>query len=582
MGSYPTSEEHVRRWEELAREIAEAGQPLPEHAGDGKKGSLIVLGSGIQGVSFTMGAESYLRMADKVFYTVSNPPTQVWLHKLRPDAFDLYVLYDDTKPRYHTYVQMSEAILHYVRKGLRVVTVFYGHPGIFVFSTHRSIAIARREGHYAVMMPGISALDCLCADLGVDPAYPGMQTFEATEVLLRRRPIDITTHVVLWQVGLIGDTGYRRKGFLNDKFPILVEYLMEFYGPDHEITHYIAAHHPTFEPTMTVHKIGELLEPRVRATFTAISTFYIAPKVAATTDAAMAARLGFVKPGQRAGDPSPLRQIANYGPREVAAVAEFEQFKVPKEYQFQEQTRAAEFLMELGHDAALQELYREDPARAVSEDVFPGLTRQEKHLLGTRNENLAQVAAKGKLVDFSPNERFVVDLHKRMDLAVQFREQLVDCLQGDDGEESLDRWIVSQGYQATLARLVDANEKVNASMLLPWTGVYSSSDGRLVLVVIGSPHYNSSSVLYVNKVPITRFAFTNGTLTWLAKEGNPHNAELTFQIPAANGQKGFSRTVSGKIWKRDPRSLRNRISRPAKWLRPTTPWRSGRDAMRRA
>jgi len=164
--SYPTPEEHARRWEELAREIADSKQHLSEQAGDGKKGSLIVLGSGIQGVSFTMGAETYLRMADKVFYTVSNPPTQVWLHKLRPDAFDLYVLYDDTKPRYHTYVQMSEAILHYVRKGMRVVTVFYGHPGIFVFSTHRSIAIARREGHYAVMKPGISALDCLCAGAG--------------------------------------------------------------------------------------------------------------------------------------------------------------------------------------------------------------------------------------------------------------------------------------------------------------------------------------------------------------------------------------------------------------------------------
>jgi Tetrapyrrole (Corrin/Porphyrin) Methylases len=545
--SYPTPEEHARRWEELAREIAGTRHHGAKQSFPGKKGSLLVIGSGIQGVSFIMGAEEYLRTADKVFYTVSNPPTQVWLHKLRPDAFDLYVLYDDTKPRYHTYVQMSEAMLHYVRKGMRVVTVFYGHPGIFVFSTHRAIAIARREGHHAVMKPGISALDCLCADLGVDPAFPGMQTFEATEVLVRKRWIDVSTHVVLWQVGLIGDTGYRRKGFINDKFPVLVEYLLKFYGPDHHVTHYIAARHPTFEPTMTVHRIGDLLNPRVRATFTAISTFYIPPKEAAPTDAEMVTRLGLVKPGQRPVDPPPLREIARYATRDVAAIDEFGHFVVPKEYQFQGRTRAAEFLIALGQDVALQDLYCEAPAMAVSEESFPGLSSQEKHLLVARSEDLAHLAAKGARVPLSPNERFVVDLHKRLDLASDFRAELAAAFRRADAAESLNAWIAARGYQATLERLADANERVNASLLLPWTGVYSTADGSLTLTIVGSPQYNSQSVVYANRLPITRFSFNNATLTWLAEDGNPHNAELTFAMPP-EGSKGFVRTISGKHW----------------------------------
>ena len=465
MNKYPTSEEHAQAWEELAKEIDESKHHLREQHEEGKKGSLLVLGSGIQGVSFPMGSEPFIRMADKVFYTVSNPPTQVWLHTMRPDAFDLYVLYDDSKPRYYTYVQMSEAILHYVRKGLKVVTVFYGHPGIFVFSTHRSIEIARREGHYAVMMPGISALDCLCADLGVDPAFPGMQTFEATDLLVRKRSIDIGTHLVLWQVGLIGDTGYRRKGFINDKFPILVEYLMEYYGPEHELTHYIAARHPTFEPTMAVHKMKELLEPRVRATFTAISTFYIAPMIATPTDADMAVRLGLVKPKQQVADAPAQRKMSLYGTREVAAVSQFGGFSVPKEYQFQVKTRAAEFLTELGQDPVLQDIYRETPGKAVSDEVFPGLSPTEKYLLATRNENLAQVAAKGTLVPHSPNEKLIIDLHKNADLAASFRAQLVDWMRSDDDGESVDSWIASKEYEAELSRLPDANTKVNASML---------------------------------------------------------------------------------------------------------------------
>jgi Tetrapyrrole (Corrin/Porphyrin) Methylases len=547
--SYPSPEEHVRRWEALAREIADCKQHLPENVDpSAPKGSLIVIGSGIQGVSFITGSEALIRTADKVFYTVSNPPTHVWLHTLRPDAFDLYVLYDDTKPRYHTYVQMSEAILHYVRKGKRVVVVFYGHPGIFVFSTHRSIAIARREGHFAEMKPGISALDCLCADLGVDPAYPGMQTFEATELLIRRRHLDITSHVVLWQVGLIGDTGYRRKGFINDKFPILVEYLLNFYGPDHEVTHYIAARFPTFPATMAVHKISALLEPRVRATITAISTFYIAPKEAAPTDGEMVVRLGLLKPGQRPVDPPPLRDIALYRPREAAALEEFGHFQVPKEYQLQKKTRASEFLIELGENIELQDLYRDSPEKAVSEDVFPGLSAQEKHLLAAHTEGFAQVAAKGMLVPPSPNERFVMDLQTQTDLARDLRAHLASDLRQTNAKGKINEWISSRGYRATLAGIPEAIERVNDSSLLPWTGVYATPDLGFVLTVIGSPHRNSWSAIYANQVPIKAFTFNNATLTWLATEGNPHSAELNFRMPSSNGTSEFRRALSGKFW----------------------------------
>jgi hypothetical protein len=402
--TYPSREEHSRRWEELGRLIAAEKDNISENpppVDEANRGSLIIVGSGIQGIGFTLEAQAYIKSADKVFYCVSNPPTQVWMHQIRPDAYDLYVLYDDIKPRFTTYMQMSEAMLYYVRKGQRVVGVYYGHPGVFVLSTHRAIAIAKREGYYAVMKPGISALDCLCADLGVDPAYPGMQTFEASELLLRKRTPDISCHLVLWQVGLIGEQGYRRKGFINDKFPVLIDYLQQFYGEDFPVTHYVAARHPTFEPTIAVHKLSEMLDPRVRATFTGISTFYMAPKEAAQTDIEMAARLGcVVKPGQKLSKLNPTRAIAIYSPKEIAAVAEFDGFKVPNEYQYQPRTRAGEFLVELNDNIALQDLYRADPALAVTDDYYPGLSTLARNLLTARVENYAHVAGKGSVASF--------------------------------------------------------------------------------------------------------------------------------------------------------------------------------------
>jgi hypothetical protein len=553
--AYPSREEHNRRWEELAREIAADRKAMAENphlVSQNKQGSLIILGSGIQGIGFTREAEAYLKAADKVFYCVSNPPSQVWLHEMRADAYDLYVLYNDTKPRFNTYMQMSEAMLHYVRKGMRVVGVYYGHPGIFVLSTHRAIAIARREGYNAVMKPGISALDCLCADLGVDPAYPGMQTFEASEVLLRKRRLDTTVHVVLWQVGLIGEQGYRRKGFINDKFPILVEYLQEYYGADYEVTHYIGARHATFEPTKTVHKLSDMLNPRVRATFTGISTFYIPPKDAAQTDLEMAARLGFVVgPRQKLSKLTPVRDIASYSAKELAALDEFATFKVPNEYQYQPKTRAGEFLVELNHNVALQDLYRQDPQRAVSDESFPGLSSLEKNLLATRNENHAHVAAKGSLASYPVNERFIIDLHKEMALASAFYAHLIASYRRPDAEAAINAWIIEHGYEgASLEFFTEANDHLKAALLLSWTGIYATADQSLVLTVIGSPDMNDLSLVYANLTPITGFTFNNSTLIWRAEDGNPNSAKLVFKVSDEAGEQGFRRALSGKYWTR--------------------------------
>ena len=92
-----------------------------------------------------------------------------------------------------------------VRAGKRVCGVFYGHPGVFAWSPHKVIEVARAEGFQAHMEPGISAEDCLYADLGIDPGRFGCQHFEASQLLFYERRIDPTAYLVLWQVGLVGD-----------------------------------------------------------------------------------------------------------------------------------------------------------------------------------------------------------------------------------------------------------------------------------------------------------------------------------------------------------------------------------------
>ena len=104
-------------------------------------------------------------------------------------------------------------MLTHVRRGQNVVGVFYGHPGVFVSPSHRSIEIARKEGFTAKMLPGISAEDCLFADLGIDPAIPGCVTYEATDMLVRNKPLVPSSHLIVYQVGCVGITDFNFDGF---------------------------------------------------------------------------------------------------------------------------------------------------------------------------------------------------------------------------------------------------------------------------------------------------------------------------------------------------------------------------------
>ena len=174
-----------------------------------------------------------------------------------------------------------------VRSGSEVCVAYYGHPGIFVAPSHKAIALARSEGYEARMLPAVSSLDCLFCDLGVDPAT-GCQILEATDLLLRRRKIDVHSHTVVWQIAATGDLGFSFKGYDGRNFPALVECLLKLYPLDHEVIVYEAAQYSVCEPTMVRVPLRDLPLQRI----TGVSTLYLPPKVKAPVYIPMLERLG--------------------------------------------------------------------------------------------------------------------------------------------------------------------------------------------------------------------------------------------------------------------------------------------------
>jgi uncharacterized protein YabN with tetrapyrrole methylase and pyrophosphatase domain len=248
------------------------------------KGSLIVVGTGIRTVGhLTMEAVAWIKQADKVLYVVGDPIAEAMLKELNPEgAESLTVLYAEGKQRIETYNQMIERTLECVRAGMLTCMACYGHPGVFVYPSHESIRQARAEGFTARMLPGISAEDCLYADLGVDPGITGCQSYEATDFMVNGRRIDPTSSVVLWQIGVVGDATYKTGSYDTSAMPLLIERLMSIYPPGHPMYLYEAAVFHGCEPVIRQITAPELAYGGLSAGY----TLYIPPAYPTQSDPA--------------------------------------------------------------------------------------------------------------------------------------------------------------------------------------------------------------------------------------------------------------------------------------------------------
>jgi len=256
---------------------------MTSKAGKAKQtGTLVVVGTGIRTVGhLTMEALAWMQRADEIIHLVSDPVAQALIAGLKPGKeFTLQGFYGDGKPRADSYNEMVEFILSRVRAGVLVCGAFYGHPGVFAYPPHESIRRARAEGYAAWMLPGISAEDCLFADLGVDPGTGGCQSYEATDFLINQRIIDPSSQLILWQIGALGDWTYRRSGYDLRSLPILVYKLLEHYPPTHEIVVYEAPLFPGCPPAITRIALAQLAS----VPFSAGSTLYVPPARAANPD----------------------------------------------------------------------------------------------------------------------------------------------------------------------------------------------------------------------------------------------------------------------------------------------------------
>ncbi len=228
------------------------------------KGSLVCVGVGMTlGSHITPLSRSYIEKSDVVFSLMSDGIVELWVQEMHPDVRSLQPYYSEGTSRLISYKAMIEAMLTEVRSGKKVCGAFYGHPGVFAWVPHRAIELAREEGYAAHMEPGVSAEDCLYADLGIDPGKYGCAHYEASQFMFYQRRIDPSAYLILWQVGVAGDQSLARFSTGSAYRQVLVDVLARDYPLDHEVIVYQAATLPIQKARMDRMRLSDLVEAKV-------------------------------------------------------------------------------------------------------------------------------------------------------------------------------------------------------------------------------------------------------------------------------------------------------------------------------
>jgi hypothetical protein len=234
-----------------------------------------IVGTGIVGThQLTREAEEVIRRSRRTFVIESGYGLPEYLTSLGTEVTELGTLYEPGHDRLPTYRRMAAEVLAAAVAGPPVCLAAYGHPWIYCYPTTLITRAAPLLNLRVSVFPGISAFDTLLVDLGIDIGPNGVQMYEATDLLLRRRPIQPDVMCVIWQPTVVGDPTCPAAPHTIDQFRPLQAYLEGFYPSGHEVALVTSRTHPLTRSIIRKFQLADLAAELVSAP--PVATLYIA------------------------------------------------------------------------------------------------------------------------------------------------------------------------------------------------------------------------------------------------------------------------------------------------------------------
>lgn len=218
-----------------------------------------IVGTGIVGThQFTREAEEVIRRSKHTFVIASGYGIPEYIETLCPRMTDLGYLYEPGMNRLPTYHRMAAEVVAAALVETPVCLATYGHPWVYCYPTTLINRAAPLLGLHVEVFAGVSAFDTLLVDLGTDIATSGIQMYEATDLLLRRRPIQTDVTCVIWQPTVVGDPTCPAGPYASQQFEPLQDYLLRFYPRDHQVKLVTSKTHPLIRSIVESLNVGDL------------------------------------------------------------------------------------------------------------------------------------------------------------------------------------------------------------------------------------------------------------------------------------------------------------------------------------
>ena len=237
---------------------------------------IYVVGLGIVSVrQITREAEDAIRTSKTVLYVDAGFGVNDYLKTLCRNVVNLLPEYREGLPRMEAYRAMAASVIEAALEAPPVAFAVYGHPTFFVYPSTLICRSAELLGLNVEVLPGISTVDAVCIDLGLDVGMTGLQIHEATTILLVKRRIDPQVPCFILQVDAIETALYSTMRSAPDRFRRLQEHLLQFYPPQHVLANVRSATFPLYASDIEPIPLSEL--PDRLAASGATGTLYIPP-----------------------------------------------------------------------------------------------------------------------------------------------------------------------------------------------------------------------------------------------------------------------------------------------------------------
>jgi uncharacterized protein YabN with tetrapyrrole methylase and pyrophosphatase domain len=218
-----------------------------------------IVGTGIVGAhQVTREAEEVIRRSNHTFVIASGYGIPEYIETLCSRVTDLSYLYQPGMNRLPTYHRMAAEVVSAALVEAPVCLATYGHPWVYCYPTTLINRAAPLLGLHVEVFAGVSAFDTLLVDLGIDIAQSGVQMYEATDLLLRQRPIQSDVACVIWQPTVVGDPTCPAGPYASQQFEPLQDYLLRFYPSDHQVKLVTSKTHPLMRSTVQPLNVGDL------------------------------------------------------------------------------------------------------------------------------------------------------------------------------------------------------------------------------------------------------------------------------------------------------------------------------------